>query len=251
MYYPVAKSAKGFLAIVPDQMFAALIKIGGLISPEYLIYRGASMIATQKIEKAKAQAEYDISASENMMTLIIVCKNKLLSMEMDKLIKLEDDLDDETVVGTKDKSVHTIIWNESAWEVFRHKLTSNEKVLIIGKIKNTTPLTAEQIRFEQFGVKYGWNNHIAMIEAEPKALSKTKDYDDFLSAVNTMKVSEKLRKNAKIKLDWATAGKLAFFPPLFIGDVLREDTEIKKQQLLFGLYNLYMQDLDAFLNSKE
>ena len=251
LFYPAANIAHNVLAQVPEQLFSALIKIGGLASPEYLIYRGASMIATHKSEKAKAQAEFDASAHDNMTTLIIVSKNRQLSAEMDKLVKLEDDLDSKTVVGTKDNTVHTIIWNESAWEAFRDKLTVNDKVLIIGKVKNAPLLTAEQIRFEQFGVKYGWSNNVATIEAEPKVLSRTVRYNDFLTAMKTVQVSEKLKKNAKVKFDWVTAGKLALFPPLLIGDVLREDTEIKKQQLLFGLYNLYMQDLDAFLNSKE
>lgn len=251
LFYPVANSAQGLLAKVPDKMFSALIKIGGFASPEYLIYKGVNFIANKKSEKAKVQAEYDRNGRENMATLIIVCKNKMLSTEMSKLINLEDDLDDETIVGTKDGTVHTIIWNESAWEAFRDKLTSNDRVLIIGKIKNTTPLTSEQIRFEKFGVKYGWNNNIAMIESDPGVLSRKNDYNEFISALNALQISEDLKKKKKWEFDWIAAGKLVVFPPLLIGDMLREDTEIRKQQLAFGLCNLYMRDLVDFLNSEE
>ena len=66
-----------------------------------------------------------------------------------------------------------------------------------------------------------------------------------------MQVSEKLKWNAKFKFDWVTAGKLAVFPPALIGDILRKDIEITKQQLLFGLYNFYMQDLAEFLKPNE
>ena len=251
LFYPIANTAQGLLTKVPEQIFSVLIKIGGFATPEYLIYQGVNMIANKKAEKAKAQAEYDANAYENIVTLIVVCKNKLLSTEMNKLINLKDDLDDETIVGTKDGTVHTIIWNESAWKAFRDKLTSNEKVLIIGKIKNTMPLTLEQIRFEKFGVKYGWDKNIATIEADSKVLSKTDKYKEFLSSLNSLQVSEKLKKDVKFKFDWVTAGKLAIFPPALIGDILREDTEITKQQLLFGLYNFYMQDLAEFLKPNE
>ena len=251
LFFPIANTAHGLLTRVPDRLFSALIKIGGFATPEYLIYRGVDFVANRKSEKAKMQAEYDTNAYENMVNLIIVCKNKLLSAEMSKLITAEDDIDDETIVGTKDGTVHTIIWNESAWEAFRDKLTSNDKVLIIGKIKNTMPLTLEQIRFEKFGVKYGWNNNIAAIEAEPKLLSKTKNYDDFLMVINDLQISEKLKKNAKLKFNWVTAGKLAIFPPLLIGDILHEGTAVREQQLLFGLYNFYMQDLAEFLRPKD
>ena len=88
-----------------------------------------------------------------------------------------------------------------------------------------------------------------MIDADPKVLSKTKEYKEFLSAINELEISDKLKKNAKFKFDWVTAGKLAIFPPLLIGDILHEGTAVKEQQLLFGLFNLYMQDLAEFLNS--
>ena len=250
-FYPIAKTAGGLLATVPDKMFSVLIKIGGFASPEYLIYKGVRKIATKKADKAKGQAADDANIDENMTTLIIVCKNKILSAEMEKLISKEDDVDDKTIVGTKDGTVHTIIWNESAWEAFRDKLTIDDKILVIGKIKNTIPLTSEQIRFEQFGVKYGWNNNIAMIDADPKFLSRTKTYKEFLSAISALEISDKMKKNAKIKFDWITAGKLAIFPPLLIGDLLYEDAAIKEQQLSFGLYKFYMQDLAEFLSKNE
>lgn len=248
IFYPIANTAQGVLAKVPDRVFSSLIKIGGLASPEYLIYQGINMVAKKKLEKAKAQANCNVGADDTMTTLIIVCKNKLLSSEMSRLINSEDDLDEETVIGTKDGTVHTIVWNESAWEAFRDKLSGSEKILIIGKVKNAVPLSAEQVRFEKFGVKYGWDNNIATIEATPSVLKKASNYKEFLSAMSALPLSERLKKNAKFKFDWVTAGKLAFFPPLLLADLLREDTEVRKQQLLFGLYTLYMQDLSTFLD---
>lgn len=248
LFFPIANTAQGVLTKAPDKLFYALVKIGGFVSPEYLIYRGVSMVANKKTERAKTQAENDAEAHENLTTLIIVCKNKLLSTEMDKLIQAKDDIDDEAIVGVKDGTVHTIIWNESAWEAFRDKLTNDIKVVIIGKIKNTVPLTAEKIRFNQYGVQYGWNNNIAMIEADPKSLSGSKQYNELLSIINDMQVSDKLKKNAKFKFDWSALGKLAIFPPFLIGDAIREGMAVKEQQLLFGLYTFYMQDMNEFIN---
>ncbi len=250
-FYPAAGIAGGLLANVPDKLFSVLIKIGGFASPEYLLYRGINRIASGKAEKAKNQSEDNSNDNKNMTTLIIVCKNNALSAEMNTLINKQDDVDDETIVGTKDGTVHTIIWNEPAWQAFRDKLTGNEKILIIGKIKNSLSLTAKQIRFNKYGVTYGWDHNIAIIEANPIFLSKAKVYKEFLCAINEMQVSEKAKKNAKVKFDWLTAGKLAVFPPLLIGDLLYEDTAVKKQQLIYGLYSLYMQDLSEFLDAKE
>lgn len=251
LFYPIANTAQGLLTKVPNNLFAVLTTIGGLASPEYLIYRGVRMIADKKSEKAKELAQSEADLCDGQDVLIIVCKNKLLSTELNNLINLEDDIDDQTIVGTKDGTVHTIIWNEPAWEAFRDKLTDQDKVLIIGKVKNAQPLAAEQIRFDQFGVRYGWSDNVASIEADPKVLSKKNEYNAFLSAMNDVQVSDKLKKNKKLKFDLVTAGKLAIFPPLLLRDIIREDAEVRKQQLLFGIYNFYIKDLDGFLHSKE
>ena len=221
-----------------------------MASPEYLLYRGAKRIATEKTEKAKSQAEYNTDEHENMVNLIIVCKSKFLSEEMSKLIDMDDDIDRETVVGTKDGTVHTIVWNEATWEAYRDKLTGDDKVLIFGKVKKIHPLTSEQIRFNEFGVKYGWNGNIAMIEADPKSLSKAKDYNDFLSVINDLQISEKLKKNVKLNFDIGVVAKMALFPPILIGDAVHENSAVREQLLLFGLNKLYMQDLSDFLASR-
>ena len=79
IFYPIVGTAGGFLTRVPDRLFSGLIKIGGFATPEYLLYRGISMVANMKSEKAKAQSVYDAAVGEDMTTLIIVCKNKKLS----------------------------------------------------------------------------------------------------------------------------------------------------------------------------
>lgn len=251
LFCPAVSSVNGILAKVPDGLFHALIKIGGLMAPEYHIYREVKAIADQKAEKVMDRNERDAATYEGMDTLIIVCKNQILSAELKKLVCSQDDLDDGTAVGTKDGTVHAMIWNEAAWEAFKDKLTCGEKVVIIGEIKNSYPLTPKEIRFEKHGVTYGWNKHIATITADPGVLSKKDAYDAFLSDMNTLKLAEQQKKNAKFKFDWFKAGKLAIFPPLLIGDLLREKTEIKKQQLIYGIYNFYTQDLTRFLNQEE
>ena len=252
-FCPMANTVQGYLAKVPDEWFPILIKMGGLATPEYLIYKGVNTIAQKKLERAKSQegVREDVSKYEDIVTVIIVCKSKPLSTETIKLIETEDDIDNETIVGVKDGTVQTILWNEAAWEAFCEKLTGTEKVLIIDDIKHTNSLTSQQIRFEKFGVKYGWNGNVARIEANPKELKGANDYQEFLSAMDTLEISPKLKKNAKFKFDWTAAGKLVVFPPLLIADLLSENTEVKKQQLLFGLYSFYMQDMDEFLNQKE
>ncbi|MBE6968412.1 MAG: hypothetical protein E7444_08280 [Ruminococcaceae bacterium] len=251
IFYPIANTAQGLLAKVPDKLFTILIRIGGLASPEYLLYRGASFIANQKVKNAKELAESEAAADEGISSLIVVCKDKFFSEEMNRLINLKDDLDDETVVGTKDGAVHTIIWNEAAWDAYRDRLDSRDRVLIIGRIKNTVQLGSDQIRFDKYGVKYGWNNNIAWIDADPKVLNADHDYNAFLTAINALQGSEEQKKSAKTKFDLITVGKRVLFPPLILGDILRKDVEVRKQQLLYGLYNLYIQDLTEFLKPEE
>ena len=251
MFYPTANSVHGILTKVPDKVFSVLITMGGLASPEYLIYKGANMIANKKVENAKAQAECAANIQDDKIILIVVCKNKLLSTEATKLIEAKDDIDNEEIVGIKDGTVQTILWNEAAWEEFHDKLTGTEKILIIDNIKNTKSLISKQIRFEKFGVRYGWHGNVARIEADPKVLKSANEYKEFLSVMRGLEISEKLKKNAKFKFDLSAAGKLAVFPPLLIADFLCEDKEVKQQQLLFGLYNFYMQDMDKFLNQEE
>ena len=251
IFFPIVNTANGILTRVPDKLFNALIKFGGFATPEYLLYRGIKAIANKKSEQVKDRDAEESLVSEDLDTLIIICKDKMLSTQMFDLINSQDDLDEDNIVGTKDGSVHAIIWNESAWLAFKDKLTQEDRVLIIGEVKNALPLTPGQVRFEKYGIKYGWNRQIATIEADPKALRKKKDYEEFLSAMDTIQFTEKQKKNVKMKFGWGTAAKLALFPPLLLTDFLRENPKIRKQQLLVGIYTLYMRDLAEFLNRDE
>lgn len=248
--HPACAIAGNSILKVPDEIANPLLKVGALLAPDYLIYFGLSKIADKKVDKATRTAESESNVDQNLTKLIIVSKSKLLSSEIDKLINTKDDIDEENQVGTKDGTIHTIIWNEAAWDAFRQDLPENVKVLLIGNIKDSPNITFRETKFEEFGVKYGWVNNIAKIQADPSFLSKKSTYNDFLSALKKFQMPKKAKNNAKFKFDLFTVGKLAIFPPILLADAFLERGKLTEQQLLFGLHNIYLNDLSTFLNEE-
>lgn len=47
----------------------------------------------------------------------------------------------------------------------------------------------------------------------------------------------------------ANAAKIAFATPILLKDVYDYQVKVTRQQLVYGIYSMYMEGLDSFLNS--
>ena len=194
-------------------------------------------------------------------TLIVVYKDELLVNQIKKLVETKDDTDSDTAVGTKDGSVSIVYWTEKVWLEQKKAGNINNKVLVLGDIKGTDKLTPVlDVKFDEFGVKYGWAGTQAVLFVDPQVIAKKEDYDAFLQKLNSLPVPEKLK--AKVE-DTPTPAKVgvgiaAFFgviaagiagAAMFAKDVFTNKKAVKQQMLFYGIMNLYANHLEEFMNS--
>ena len=135
-------------------------------------------------------------------TLIVVYKDELLVNQLRKMVETRDDSENE-VVGTTDDSINIVSWDEKVWLANKKAGNLQGKILFIGDVKGTDKLTPiVDVKFNEFGVSYGWAGNQAVIFADTKVLTTREDYEAFLKKYvelpipDSMKV-EKILKNSK------------------------------------------------------
>lgn len=196
-------------------------------------------------------------------TLIVVYKDELLVNQLKKLIETKDD-SSEGAVGTKDGSVQIVAWTEKVW--LEQKKTGNitAKVLFLGDIKGTDKLIPViDVKFNQYGIKYGWAGNQAVLIAEPKELKTREEYASFINdlrllpAPDAVKEAIKATENHKITVK-KEDGKLnvkGMFSSIGanVADVAKDAFSNKKdlvqQMMIYGVISLYNKDLEAFIQA--
>ena len=131
-------------------------------------------------------------------SLIVVYKDEMLLNELRKLVETKDDTA-EAVVGVKDGSVKIVSWNEKMWLGQKKNGTINNKVLFIGDIKNTDQLIPIlDVKFDKYGVMYGWAGNQAVLTCDPKKLGST-EYQEFLKEIDNLDIPEAIKKANRIE----------------------------------------------------
>lgn len=197
-------------------------------------------------------------------TLIVVYKDELLVNQLRKLIETKDDSNENTVVGTKDGSVQIVAWTEKIW--LEQKKTGNitAKVLFLGDIKGTDKLVPViDVKFDQYGVKYGWAGNQAILIANLKAMKTRENYASFIADLRqlpvpaSVKEAIKATENHKITVKkengkFDVKGMLSAIGAN-VADTAKDTLSSKKslvqQMLIYGVINLYNKDLESFIQA--
>lgn len=130
---------------------------------------------------------------ETKKTLIVVYKDELLMNQLKKMVETHDDNDDG-IVGTRDDSINIISWTEKVWNGNKEAGNIQGKILFLGEIKDTDKLIPVlDVKFNDFGVKYGWAGNQAVLFADPKILSDRQAYDEFLKKLSELPVPNFLK----------------------------------------------------------
>ncbi len=114
--------------------------------------------------------------------LIIVCdeKTEQYANYLRQLISTNDDKDGE-VKGVVDGSVEAAVWLDKEYIANKATISSSEHILFIGDNKVSKSETSSMvIKFNKFGMKYGWLGKRAMMQVEDEKLSQ-EVYDDFIN----------------------------------------------------------------------
>lgn len=187
-------------------------------------------------------------------TLIVVYKDELVLNQLKKFVETNDDADDGTVVGTEDGSVTIVAWDEKMWLTQKKAGTIDDKVLFIGNIKGTDKLAPViDVKYDKYGINYGWAGKQALIQVDGTALLKRKNYDEFLEDFKKAMLPKKEAEKTPIKI--AKKGGITFLFGLvglgasFVADFFADQSKVKQQQLLLAVAELYMNDLATFMNS--
>lgn len=130
---------------------------------------------------------------ETKKTLIVVYKDELLMNQLKKMVETHDD-NDESIVGTRDDSINIISWTEKVWNGNKEAGNIQGKILFLGDIKGTDKLIPVlDVKFDDYGVKYGWAGNQAVLFADPKILSDRQTYDEFLEKLSELPVPNFLK----------------------------------------------------------
>lgn len=114
--------------------------------------------------------------------LIIVCddKTKEYANYLRQLISLVDDTEDK-IRGVEDGSVEAAVWTDKEYLANSAKISSSEHVLFLGDSKvSKSEISSMIVKFDKFGMKYGWLGKRGMLSVDNKMLSE-EDYDQFLA----------------------------------------------------------------------
>ena len=218
-------------------------------------------------------------------TLIVVYKDELMLNQLKKLIETKDDSETDGVVGVTDESVRIVAWTEKVWRDQKKAGNINNKVLFLGDIKDTDKLIPIiDIKYDQYGITYGWAGNQAILYVDPKVLAQENIYNEFIEKLSAYSPPDILKANPKqiddcqfenlatteaspIKeqtVDETRKKKSELFLKLgsIVGVAARSVSKtassmlkkvqtdwekIRKQQLYYGIMKLYENDLESFI----
>lgn len=194
-----------------------------------------------------------------MQTLIAVYRDKdeMAINQLRKLLETNDDQDDR-IVGVEDGSVQIVPWTEKVWLQNKEGGTIKSKVLLIDGIKGIEQLIPLiDVKYDQFGIIYGWAGSQAILSINEKALKKKAIYEDFLAELRKMANNTVAKKQKKLGLNGRTIGKglaTAFLPvvwPAFAISLIKDGFDdgkvVRQQMLMHGINELYYNHLDQFM----
>lgn len=133
-------------------------------------------------------------------TLIVVYKDEMLVNQLKKLIETNDDTQDGNVVGTRDESIKIVSWTEKVWLNNKKAGNIDSKVLFLGDIKGVDKLIPVlDLKFDDFGVKYGWAGDQAALYVDPKELKDHNTYLAFLNKISGLAIPDVVKNANKPK----------------------------------------------------
>ena len=201
--------------------------------------------------------------------LIVVYKEKdeVALNQLRKLVDSKDDYDNGGIVGTEDGTVKIISWNEKTW--IDNKKAGNtgdidDRILFLGDIKGVEKLIPTlDIKFNEYGVMYGFSGKQAAIIVDSKQLIKKEVYDKFIKDLE--KVCDSTLVKEKRSLDFNDKNKnfkngLKLFaftvlggPVGTVGGAIKyafDDFKlVSNQQMMYAVVKLYLNDLDGFMKN--
>ena len=210
---------------------------------------------------------------EKTTKLIIVCDEKTSEYAnyLRQLVSMKDDTADE-IVGVKDGTVEVAVWLEKDYVANMATISSKEHILFIGENKvSKKESPSMSVKFDKFGMKYGWLGKRAMMmvsdsikdkETYEQFIEFCQDYDQKIEAMSLERVRKYEEKDenekgvvALMKNKAATLAQLVVNPIGTAGifgavagiNMLKDRKKLRDQQYRALTAILYTYGLTEFL----
>ncbi len=214
-------------------------------------------------------------------TLIVVYKDEMVVNQLKKMVETKDDNDEEEIVGTRDDSINIVAWDEKVWLENKKAGNISDKVLFLGNVKGTDKLVPViDIKFDEYGIKYGWAGNQAVLFTDTKYLENRNEYLAFIEKLSELPVPDIIKEavNTSIKesntsvttditsqndkkRDFLDKAKNSVFKAADVvskegikmaskaEDLLRDKNKVTRQMLFYGVVYLYNDGLEEFMNA--
>ena len=247
--FPVTKIVGLLLNSIPAESLSKIMGVSLALTPEHLAHIIADYQANSTKERT-ALFMIDPPSEEGMTDLVAVIKDDLLFNQLKKLIQSEDDEDDEVIVGVRDGTCRIQRWDERKWLYRSRTDTLNAKTLVLGDVKGTEDgIKVMDVKFENYGVRYGWIGNCAYVTADRSCLRSKGMYEEFLKELAELPVPESISKTKKFRFNVKTALKLALATPLIAKDIYDDNVAVTRQMYFYGVIKFYFGHLEEFLHS--
>lgn len=181
-----------------------------------------------------------------------------LSNEILHLIREDEEKGDG---GFSENNLRILTMNEEQWRLHRNAVMPKVHVLFIGRPAQGLWLHEDMaVRFEKFGIRYGWSGRYAFLYVEEKALKDHQVYDRFLKELKALCTLEDVIQSPKRLDALQLIGMLCVALLVPFGSVLEggklikdwyaNDNLMKKQQYVYGIFHLYRNHLKEFMKEE-
>ena len=190
---------------------------------------------------------------ETKKTLIVVYKDELLMNQLKKLVESHDD--NQEIVGTRDNSINIVSWTEKVWLDNKKAGNIKEKILFLGDVKGTDDLIPViDIKYGEYGVKFGWAGNQAVVFANPKILTKRTEYDEFLVKLSNLPIPEFLKipkenLDSEEETEQKQDEEVEVVPEEMVTSALSENMNAKKKKHKKGMLKVARKALSFGVNA--
>lgn len=245
--FPPTLIIAGLCATVPEDTLSGILGFSLQATPDHLLNMLVSHQANVVAARNASYAEGD-RTEEGKRNLVFVTKDDLLYQQLKKLVESNDDESEEVVTGTKDDTVRLVRWEEQKWVYRRKTDTVDSKVIVIGDCKDAdNGVKLMDVKFDQYGVRYGWSGNCAFVHADLRKIRAKGAYDAFLAELSEMPAPEVIKEDKKLRLTWKTGLKAALATPILAKDLYDDNYAVKRQMYFFGIIHFYYHHLEEFL----
>ena len=164
-------------------------------------------------------------------TLIVIYKDEMLVNQLKKLVETNDDTPEGKTVGTRDDSIKIVSWTEKVWLNNKKAGNIDSKVLFLGDIKGVDKLIPVlDLKFDDYGVKYGWAGDQAALFADMKALKDHDTYLAFLDKISGMAIPDVVKNANKPKTVEKKSDSEEVVEEPLTDEIVEEAVEVAKEK---------------------